>query len=157
MFFFSTPLWRRPTPIVHKINPRVQGDPVQRLEHACTVCNSCIVLYTYDQIHSTAQHNTAWEASQHGNHFNTFLENPSSEESMLIKKTSHMFCFFFLSLLFFPASSCPAPHFSEGGKLYRTLTSPNWLWLGGLVDILKWFMLKVERLGSAPSLGDSHS
>lgn len=40
MFFFSTPLWREPTPIVHKINPIVPADPALRTKHAHTVCNS---------------------------------------------------------------------------------------------------------------------
>lgn len=50
--------------------------------------------------------------------------------------------------------------FFEKGKLYSPVTSPNWLLLGGLVDILKWFMLKVKgvtEVGSALGLRDSTS
>lgn len=46
-------------------------------------------------------------------------------------------------------SSCPSSCFIlffEKGKLHRLVTSPNCPWLGDAAGILKWFMLKVERL-----------
>lgn len=145
MFFFSTPLWREPTPIVHKINPMVPADPAQCTEHAHTADSYAhSVLDTYDQIQSAV--------SQQSNNCNTSLENPSSEDSELITKLWHThthtspFSQSPLRPQLPPVLSCVFSFsFFEKGKLYRPVTSPNWLWLGGSVDILKWFMLKVER------------
>lgn len=74
MFFFSTPLWREPTPIVHKISPMVPANPAQFTKHAHTVCKSfmsrqsCILSLGQTWSETSTQEGNV---SQHSNNCNT--------------------------------------------------------------------------------------
>lgn len=89
MFFFSTPLWREPTPIVHKINPMVPADPAQT-HNART--NRVQQFHGPTIMHTQSQTQVLGYVTQQGKLVNiattatlgNTMENPSSGESMLI-------------------------------------------------------------------------
>lgn len=80
MLFFSTPLWRKSTPIVHKINPQVAADPALCVKHAGTlaVCDF-FSSSSFWRAHDCAEFHVAWRANVRSN--TCVWENPSSEEN----------------------------------------------------------------------------
>lgn len=118
MLCLSTPLWREPTPIVHKINPTVPADPAQRAEHAVSPTASRAHAY----VPSTATQRITIatlgksELREHGDS-KTLTRRPLSR--LFSRSLLFVPCF-----LMFPRL---LSFFFEKGKLYRPATGPNWL------------------------------
>lgn len=132
MFFFSTPLWREPTPIVHKISPMVPADPVQRTTHNVVLNRQSCILSLGFMIRcrkKASKVNIATIAT-------LFWKILTREESMLkMEKMKRLLahslcCSFCLSTTSLwvssvsPTSSCPLPLFFLKGQTLQACNKP---------------------------------
>lgn len=136
MLFFSTPLWRKSTPIVHKINPQVAADPALCVKHAGTF--GCVKLFfsssCWRAVHCAESH-AARPANVCSN--TSVWENPSSHTPPVsLRVPSCVFLLLLLLLFFFLKAN--------SAVLQRTLIDSEWA--VQLEDILKSFVFMVEEI-----------